>query len=132
MSLFTDVNLVQYPVCDWEAAKRFYRQVLDWPVAFLDDPGGWMEFGEPGKTRFAINRWDDDATPPPRNGVLAVLTVEDAIAATAALRTRGIRCDDVDILPGVVAVGAFYDPEGNRIQFVSPPPGQPDNPGGEV
>lgn len=125
MSLFVDVNLVQYPVCDWEAAKRFYQQVLEWPVAFLDDPGGWIEFGEEGKTHFAINRWNDAATPPPRNGgVLAVLTVDNAIAATAALRARGIRCDDVKIIPNVVAIGAFYDPEGNCIQFASPPPPQ--------
>lgn len=125
MSLFTDVNLVQVPVCDWEAAKRFYQDVLDWPVAFLDDAGGWMEFGEAGKTRFAINRWEDAATPPPRNsGVLAVLSVDDAVAAVAALRARGIRCDDATIIPGVVAVGAFYDPEGNCIQFASAPPEQ--------
>lgn len=123
MSLFKDVSVVQYYVRDWETAKKFYLDVLGWPVAFLDDRNGWMEFGEEGKTHFAINRWDDPATQPPGKGcALAVFTVENAVTAAAALRMRGIRCDNVEIIAGVVAVSAFYDPEGNCIQFASLPP----------
>ncbi|GAP12523.1 predicted enzyme related to lactoylglutathione lyase [Longilinea arvoryzae] len=120
MSLFTDVNVVQYFVADWERAKKFYMDLLDWPVAYLDDRMGWMEFGEVGKTHLAINRWDQAVGPIPQNGAIAVLSVADAGATLAALRARGVRCDDIAIIPGVVAVGAFYDTEGNRIQFASP------------
>ncbi len=121
MSLFADVNVVQYFVADWEPAKKFYMDLLGWPVAYLDDPMGWMEFGEVGKTHLAINRWDKTRGPIPQNGAIAVLSVADAGATLAALRARGVRCDDVSVIPGVIAVGAFYDPEGNCIQFASPP-----------
>jgi len=95
MSLFKDVNVVQYHVSDWERAKQFYTDVLGWPVAFLSDEAGWMEFGEEGKTHLAINRWEE-STPVPagQGGALAVLTVEDAAGTVAALRARGVRCDD--------------------------------------
>jgi predicted enzyme related to lactoylglutathione lyase len=120
MTMFKDVNVVQYPVRDWEGAKKFYTEVLDWPVAYVDDQMGWMEFGEEGKTHFAINhKVDVEIQPSGMSGVIAVLTVEDAGATVVALRARGIRCEDVNVIPNVVAVGAFYDPEGNCIQFVS-------------
>lgn len=124
MSLFKDVNVVQYHVSDWERAKQFYTDVLGWPVAFLSDEAGWMEFGEEGKTHLAINRWEE-STPVPAGlgGALAVLTVEDAAGTVAALRARGVRCDDAVVIPGMVAYGAFYDPDGNRVQFASSPPG---------
>ncbi len=122
MSLFKDVNVVQYFVTDWEKAKKFYLDLLGWPVAFLDDTDGWMEFGKEGQTHLAINRWNPSEGPLPLNGPIAVLSVEDANAAAAALKQRGVRCDEVHVIPGVVAVGTFYDAEGNRIQFVSPPP----------
>ena len=124
MSLFRDVNVVQYHVTQWERAKQFYTDVLGWPVAFLSDEAGWMEFGEEGKTHLAINRWEE-STPVPagQGGALAVLTVDDAAATVAALRARGVRCDDAVVIPGMVAYGAFYDPDGNRVQFASSPPG---------
>ena len=120
MSLFKDVNVVQYHVTQWERAKQFYTDVLGWPVAFLSDEAGWMEFGEEGKTHLAINRWEE-STPVPAGlgGALAVLTVEDAARTVAALRARGVRCDDAVVIPGMVAYGAFYDPDGNRVQFAS-------------
>ncbi len=121
MSLFKDVNVVQYFVADWEKAKKFYEELLGWPVAYLDDQNGWMEFGEEGKTHLAINLWNPSDGPIPHNGAVVVLTVEDAHAAAAALQARGVRCDAVHVIPGVVAVGTFYDPEGNRIQFASLP-----------
>lgn len=124
MSLFKDVNVVQYHVSDWERAKQFYTDVMGWPVAFLSDEAGWMEFGVEGKTHLAINRWEE-STPVPAGlgGALAVLTVEDAAGTVAALRARGVRCDDAVVIPGMVAYGAFYDPDGNRVQFASSPPG---------
>jgi hypothetical protein len=48
-----------------------------------------------------------------------VLSVEDAFQTTKILRGRGIRCDEVIHIPGVVTYGAFYDLEGNRLEFAS-------------
>ncbi len=122
MTLFKNVNVVHYNVSDWERAKQFYRDVLGWPVAYDDDNIGWCELGHPNETHSAINRWKAEWGPQPTNGAIAVLTVDDAHAVAAALKARGIKCDDVTAIPGMVTYGTFYDPEGNKIQFASMPP----------
>jgi predicted enzyme related to lactoylglutathione lyase len=120
MTTFLNVNVVSYPVADWEGAKKFYTQILGWPVAFASEEMGWVEFGRDNETHLAISRWDGpDPRPPVNGGATAVLTVTDAKAVTADLRAKGVRCDDPMEIPGVVTYGTFYDPEGNRIQFAS-------------
>ncbi len=120
MSMFKNVNVVYYYVTDWEKAKQFYTDVLEWPVAYLDEAMGWMEFGLENEAHIAINRWDDPSTTPPHNGgATATLTVDDAQKVTDVLRAKGVKCDDVVGIPGVVSLGTFYDPDGNRIQFAA-------------
>lgn len=122
MSLFKNVNVVSVYVTDWEAAKQFYGEVLGWPLAYGDDQVGWFEYGPENETHVAINRWDDPATVPPKlGGATIVFSVEDADQVTEALRGKGIKCDEVVNIPGVVKYGTFYDPEGNRFQFASNP-----------
>jgi len=122
MTLFKNINVISYHVKDWNAARDFYKKVLEWPVAYENDEMGWMEFGAEGETHIAISRWDaEDDIPPYIGGATAVLAVEDAMATTEALRARAVRCEDAVTIPGVVCFGTFYDPEGNRIQFASDP-----------
>jgi predicted enzyme related to lactoylglutathione lyase len=116
MSLFKNVNVVYCYVKDWEAAKKFYRGTLEWPVAWSDDGVGWEEYGVDGATHVAINRWDSQ-DPMPLAAATVVLNVEDAFKATDTLRARGVKCDDVVRITNVVTYGTFYDPEGNRFQF---------------
>ena len=120
MSLFQNVNVVSVNVVDWEGAKKFYRETLEWPVAYSDDQVGWEEYGKDSETHFAINRWDGPEAAPPKNGgATPVFSVQDAYKVTEALRARGVKCDDVVAIPGVVVYGTFYDPEGNRFQIAS-------------
>jgi len=120
MSHFKNVNVAYVYVKDWEAAKKFYAETLEWPVAYSDDGLGWVEYGVDGATHFAISRWDDIDTQPARGlGTTVTFSVEDAEAVTKALRLRGVRCDDPVVVPGVVTFGTFYDLEGNRLQFAS-------------
>src|SRR5258708_25976639 len=119
MSQFKNVNVVQYNVSNWAAAKKFYSDVLEWPVAFDSDEAGWCEWGRPNETHLSINRWNADWGPQPTNGALAVLTVDVAHATTAALKAKGIKLDEVVTLPGMVTFGAFFDLAGNKIQFAS-------------
>ena len=118
MSLFKDVNVVSLHVKDWEGAKKFYAEVLGWPVVMASDELGWVEYGVIGATHLSISRWND-ATPAPVDGPIPVLSVEDAHATEAALRAQGVKVDAVIDIPGVVSYGTFYDPDGNRIQFAS-------------
>jgi predicted enzyme related to lactoylglutathione lyase len=119
MSMFKDVNVVYCYVNDWEKAKIFYRETLDWPVVWSDEEIGWEEYGVEGATHVAINRWDNTEPLPQLNRTIAVFTVENCQTVTDALRVKGVKCDDVVNIPGVVTLGTFYDPEGNRFQFAS-------------
>jgi len=119
MSLFLRVNVVSLDVTDWEAAKKWYREVLEWPVDYSSDEAGWEEYGVDGQAHVSISR-SDHATEP--GGTTLVLSVQDAYAVAAALKKKGVKCDEVVTIPGVVTYGTFYDPFGNRIQFVSQTP----------
>jgi predicted enzyme related to lactoylglutathione lyase len=122
MSLFKNVNVVSVAVRDWEQAKKFYGEVLGWPVAFASDEYGWIEYGREGEAHVSISRWDrPEPLPGVQGSTTLVLTVDNAEEAARELRAKGIRCDDVETIPGTVSWGSFYDPEGNRIQFASIP-----------
>lgn len=120
MSLFLNVNVVSLNVTDWERAKQFYRDVLGWQVAFSSDEVGWEEYGVENQAHVSINR--SDHAPAAHGGTTLVFGVEDAHAVTAALRAKGVRCDEVVTIPGMVTYGGFYDPDGNHLQFASMPP----------
>jgi predicted enzyme related to lactoylglutathione lyase len=125
MSLFKNINVVSITVVDWEHAKKFYAEVLEWPVVFGDEQIGWWEFGREGEAHVSITRWPGPGPIPAHEGTTTlVLTVDDAHEVTRQLRARGIRCDDVMTIPGMVVFGGFYDPEGNHIQIanMAPPP----------
>jgi predicted enzyme related to lactoylglutathione lyase len=126
MSLFKKVNVVSIDVTDWERAKKFYDDVLGWPVAWSDDGIGWREYGAEGEAHVSINKWEPHEghpnRPPVDGGTTLILAVDNAAQVTADLRQKGIQCDDPVTIPGVVTYGTFYDPEGNRIQFVQSTP----------
>jgi predicted enzyme related to lactoylglutathione lyase len=120
MSNFLNVNVVYVYVKNWEEAKKFYSELLGWPVAYLDDGMGWMEFGVEGATHFAISRWGDTSQEPARGrGNTITLGVENEDELVVKLRSLGIRCDEPMRVPGVVTLCDFYDLEGNRLQMVS-------------
>jgi predicted enzyme related to lactoylglutathione lyase len=116
MSQFKDVNVVYVYVKAWDAAKRFYRETLEWPIIWTDDGIGWEEYGVEGATHVAINRWAE-GEPPVGGGATCTFTVDSCSATRKALQAKGVRCDEVVSIPGVVTFGTFYDPEGNRFQF---------------
>ncbi len=37
----------------------------------------------------------------------------DAFKTTEDIRAHGVRCEEVQVVPGQFALGRFYDPEGN-------------------
>ncbi|HKZ84361.1 MAG TPA: VOC family protein [Anaerolineae bacterium] len=122
--MFKQPNITFYHVTDWQRAKKFYGETLGLPVAaFITDEVGWMEFGEKNGARLAINLWrGPEPVPPKEGGAMVVFEVEDAFKAVEELRRRGVRCDDVEVVPGMVAFATFYDPEGNQLQVAGPPP----------
>jgi catechol-2,3-dioxygenase len=119
MSMFKNLNVVSIQVVDFEAAKKWYDDVLGWPVSFTSDEAGWHEYGRDNESHVSLNRWDPTWGPAPQNGAIPVFTVDSATAAIEALRAKGVKCDDVVVIPGMVSYGTFYDPEGNKLQVAS-------------
>ncbi len=118
------LSVVSYTISDWQRSKKFYSETLGLPVAaFLADETGWMEFGEKDGVHLAIMLWrGPGAMPKGSGGAVAVFEVDDAYAAVAELRRKGVRCDDVVAVPEMVTYADFYDPDGNRLEVAGPPP----------
>jgi catechol-2,3-dioxygenase len=119
MSMFRNVNVISINVNDFEAAKKWYNEILDWPISFSSDEAGWHEYGRENETHVSLNRWDPAWGPAPQKGATAVFSVDNAHDAITALRAKGVKCDDVVVIPGMVSYGTFYDPEGNSMQVAS-------------
>jgi len=116
MSLLKGLSVVSVPVTDWAKAKAFYHQTLGLPISLDIEEVGWCEFGEAGKTTFAISLWRD-AAPPPRGGAIPVFAVDDCAQTVAELRQRGVKCADPVTYPGMVIYADVHDPEGNLFQI---------------
>jgi catechol 2,3-dioxygenase-like lactoylglutathione lyase family enzyme len=97
------LQVVSYPVTDWQRAKKFYGETLALPVAvFMGDEIGWMEFGEKDDVHLAISLWQGPEPLPLGGGATAIFEVDDAYAAIDALRSKGVRCEDVIAIPQMV------------------------------
>jgi predicted enzyme related to lactoylglutathione lyase len=110
------LNVVWFNVSDWERAKRFYGETLGLPVAYAQEEMGWIEYGRE-LPHLGINRWGGPGPlPAVTGGGIATLTCADVRAFIAKLVAKGVRCDKIEEMPGMVILGMFYDPDGNRLQ----------------
>jgi catechol 2,3-dioxygenase-like lactoylglutathione lyase family enzyme len=117
------LQVISYPVSNWQASKKFYGETLGLPVALAMDEAGWIEYGDKDQAHLAIMRpMDGSPVPPHQGGAIAVFMVEDAFAAVKELRRRGVKCDDVVPVPGMVTFANFYDPDGYTLQVAGPAP----------
>ena len=121
MTLFRGINVVSVAVPDLDRGRDFYRDVLGLGAPVYDLPeAGWVEFATGGPGNLALIPAPADWRPD--TGTTVVLETADCDAACAALRARGVRCEDPVVFPGYVTYCTFYDPFGNRLQMCGPPP----------
>ena len=108
-----NVMLTWYSVSDLEKAKHFYGEVLGMTKAY--EMPGWVEFvGDEGAGSIGLN-----ADPANKKGSgVVVLKVADLDKARKELAARGVQFEgEVEEVPGVVRLGTFRDPAGNRLQL---------------
>lgn len=117
---FRGINVVAITVPDLDTARTFYGDVLGFGHPVYDLPeAGWIEFtsGAPSGN-LALTRaqpgWQASTS------TTVVLNTNDCAATCAALRARGVRCDDPVVFPGYVTWCNVYDPFGNRLQICGP------------
>jgi catechol 2,3-dioxygenase-like lactoylglutathione lyase family enzyme len=110
----TGIRTVSIPVDDQEAALAFYVDTLGF--ALLRDmptPGGgrWIELA-PGDARTIVTL--EPALPAVTRGAIGIrFTTDDIDATHAALLRAGVDADEILRWPGVPAMFAFRDPDGN-------------------
>jgi lactoylglutathione lyase len=116
----TDVRTVGVPVTDQDRALEFYIGKLGFETR-LDAPfgggGRWIEVGPPAATTtIALIAASEGMPVGVETGIR--FTTTDADADHADLRARGVDADDVLHWPGVPAMFAFRDQDGNSLVIV--------------
>ena len=112
----TGVRTVSIPVEDQDAAARFYVDILGF-TKLRDTPtpsgGRWIELA-PGSDTTVVTL--EPAAPNQTRGAISIrFTTDDAEAAHAELQAVGVDTDEILRWPGVPAMFAFRDPDGNAF-----------------
>jgi lactoylglutathione lyase len=112
----TGVRTVSIPVEDQDSALRFYTDTLGF-TKLRDNPtpngGRWIELA-PGEETTIVTL--EPAAPDQTRGVISIrFTTDDAEAAHAELQAAGVDTDEILRWPGVPAMFAFRDPDGNAL-----------------
>lgn len=112
-----------FPVCDLEAARRFYGGVLgleeiERPAMGID--GAWYRVGDSQVHLIVTPAGVDVGTRPPQLNPLACHTafaIDDYVKVRDALRAKG-----VEVLETNPKVGQMWvrDPDGNILEFIVP------------
>jgi catechol 2,3-dioxygenase-like lactoylglutathione lyase family enzyme len=106
------------PVRDLAAAKKWYGDVLGFEVVYDLPEQGWCEMSTPAaKTMLGLVQ-DEKAVG--NGGSTFALGVGDVARARAWLAGRKVDMKDVVVIPGVVELLYFSDPDGNRLMFYEP------------
>jgi lactoylglutathione lyase len=114
----TGIRTVSIPVDDQDAALRFYAGTLGFTV-LRDNPtsggGRWIELAPGGDN--AIVTLEPAAAEVTRGAIGIRFTTDDAEAAHAALLAADVDTDEILRWPGVPAMFAFHDPDGNAFSI---------------
>jgi catechol 2,3-dioxygenase-like lactoylglutathione lyase family enzyme len=110
-STITKVDAVEIPSRDWERSRRFYVETL----GLRPDPNADAEFWV-GETCFEI--WEPERLgmrfEPQKTGI-ALLHVDDVVAARTDLEAKGVEFDGETADTGVCHMATFLDPDGNPL-----------------
>jgi catechol 2,3-dioxygenase-like lactoylglutathione lyase family enzyme len=108
------VAIISVPVKDQEKSKRFYSEVLGFPIAREADfrpDARWIELNVTGtSTNIALVTWFENMRPGGVSGI--VLVTGDIEKAFATLQARGLVTSPVTSAPWGKYL-TFSDPDGN-------------------
>ena len=116
----TRLHTVGVPVTDQDRALDFYAGTLGLETR-MNVPAGdgkrWIEVAPPGAVT-TIALVAEKANQPTGHDTGIRLATVDADAKHADLLARGVDADEVLRWPGVPAMFAFRDPDGNTLEIV--------------
>jgi catechol 2,3-dioxygenase-like lactoylglutathione lyase family enzyme len=105
---------IWYRVSDLDAARAFYRDVLGFTEAFVDEGERWASL-DLGATEIAIGEAEDAGAD--AEGPVATIDVEDVKAERERLASAGAEVGTVLELHGAMRLLDVFDPDGNRLQL---------------
>lgn len=115
----TGVRTVSVPVENQDAALRFYVETLGFAL-LRDAPtpnGRWIELS-PGDGGIILTL--EPAGANVTRGAIGIrFTTDDIDAAHAALNERKVEADEILRWPGIPAMFAFRDPDGNAYSITA-------------
>lgn len=105
-------DFVMYQVSDLKRAAAFYRETLGLPQEMCSEEWKWAEFNC-GNVTLALN--GGIALPEKIAGGRVALAVDDVIAASAELKSQGVRFELEPTDYSVCHAAVILDPDGNAI-----------------
>jgi catechol 2,3-dioxygenase-like lactoylglutathione lyase family enzyme len=118
-SHITGIRTVSIPVESQDGALRFYVDTLGFTL-LRDAPtpnGRWIELA-PGDDSVILTL-EPAAANMTRGAIGVRFTTDDIEAAHAALTDRKVEADDILRWPGIPAMFAFRDPDGNAYSITA-------------
>jgi len=115
----TGVRTVSIPVENQDAALRFYVDVLGFRLLHdVPTPNGrWIELA-PGSDGIIVTL--EPARPDITRGAIGIrFTTADIDSARETLESRGVEADEMLRWPGIPAMFAFRDPDGNAYSITA-------------
>jgi predicted enzyme related to lactoylglutathione lyase len=114
--LVTKTDFICVPTRDYDAAARFYGEVLELPFSkrWGDMPAGEFETGSLTIVPMQPDAFGQEFR---THGVPIALHVDDVAAARAQLESRGVKFIGDIIDSGVCHMAPFEDPDGNSLML---------------
>jgi predicted enzyme related to lactoylglutathione lyase len=116
---FQAVSVLQLAVGDLDRAVAFYRDTLGFKLTFSSDELGWAELqtAVPGLSIGLSLEEDVGGT----GSASLNMAVGNAVEARARLEARGVTfVGETLVIPGVVTLADFVDPDGNQLRLAGP------------
>ncbi|MHA2175768.1 MAG: VOC family protein [Candidatus Hodarchaeales archaeon] len=110
-----------HTIKNYEISKKFYEEILEFPVNLEIPMAGWYEFRLPVKgALLGLSQYREDSGEFKPSDSLNI-SITDVEKAKASLESKGISTSDIIDYPDMVSMISFQDPDKNNIWFVGPP-----------
>ena len=110
-------------VSDYTASMKWYQEKLDFKLLYEAPEIGWCEL-ETIIAGVSIGLSQVEQVTP-RGSVVLTFGVQDVQHARTQLEMRGVRFDgETQVIPGLVKLATFFDPDGNPLMLAESIPSQ--------
>lgn len=112
------INAIWYPVAQWQAAKRFYGELLGLRQTQCSDEMGWAAYDDgSGLPLFLVRRPNRAGVP---GGAVVTLECADLDETVARLKQAGVKVEWAGNEGDSVRTFSIYDPDGNLLELSDP------------